>query len=309
METRNRRDIVTLRSLRGSWERALKARNRSPRTIRSYLDSLDDLAEFLESSGMPTGVTSIRREHIESFLVALTEKGLKPASLAVAYRSIRPFFRWLVDEDEITRSPMERMRQPQVPDSMVPILSEVQLRTLLDTTKGRGYVDRRDRAILMLFIDSGARLSEIAGLKVDDLDLERNNTALVMGKGRLPRAIAFEAQTAMALDRYLRVRNQRPDRAAPDLWLGKYGPMKASGLAQLIRRRGTEAGLTIHPHMFRHTMAHNFLADGGTEGDLMSLAGWRSPEMLRVYGRSGAAQRAREAHRSRSLVDRVTQRR
>ena len=90
----------------------------------------------------------------------------------------------------------------------------------------------------MLFIDSGARLSEIAGLKVDDLDLERNNTALVMGKGRLPRAIAFEAQTAMALDRYLRVRNQRADRAAPDLWLGKYGPMKASGLAQLIRRRG-----------------------------------------------------------------------
>ena len=73
----------------------------------------------------------------------------------------------------------------------------------------------------MLFIDSGARLSEIAGIKVDDLYLERNNTALVMGKGRLPRAIAFEAQTAMALDRYLRVRNQRPDRAAPDLWLGQ----------------------------------------------------------------------------------------
>ena len=136
--------------------------------------------------GHAAGVTSICREHIESFLVALAEKGLKPATLAVAYRSIRPFFRWLVDEDEITRSPMERMRQPAVPEPLVPILTEVQLRALLDTTRGRGYVDRRDRAILMLFIDSGARLSEIAGLKVDDLDLERNNTALVMGKGRLP---------------------------------------------------------------------------------------------------------------------------
>lgn len=308
METRSR-DIVTLRSLRGSWERALKARNRSPRTVRSYLDSLDDLAEFLESSGMPTGVTSIRREHIESFLVALAERGLKPTSLAVAYRSIRPFFRWLVDEDEITRSPMERMQQPSIPESMVPILSEDQLRALLDTTRGRSYEDRRDRAILMMFIDTGARLSELAGLKVADLDLDRNNTALVMGKGRLPRAIAFESQTAMAIDRYLRVRNQRPDRSAPELWIGKYGPMKASGLAQMVRRRGQEAGLKVHPHMFRHTMAHNFLAEGGTEGDLMSLAGWRSPEMLRVYGRSGAAQRAREAHRSRSLVDRVTLRR
>ncbi len=258
---------------------------------------------------MPTGVTAIRREHIESFLVALAEKGLKPASLAVAYRSIRPFFRWLVDEDEITRSPMERMQQPSIPESMVPILSEDQLRALLDTTRGRSYEDRRDRAILMMFIDTGARLSELAGLKVADLDLDRNNTALVMGKGRLPRAIAFESQTAMAIDRYLRVRNQRPDRSAPELWIGKYGPMKASGLAQMVRRRGQEAGLKVHPHMFRHTMAHNFLAEGGTEGDLMSLAGWRSPEMLRVYGRSGAAQRAREAHKSRSLVDRVTQRR
>ena len=143
METRNRRDIVTLRSLRGSWERALKARNRSPRTIRSYLDALDQLSEFLDASAMPAAVTSIRREHIEGFLVGLAERGLKPASLAVAYRSIRPFFRWLVEEDEITRSPMERMRQPQVPDSMVPILSEAQLRALLDTTRGRGYVDRR----------------------------------------------------------------------------------------------------------------------------------------------------------------------
>ncbi len=308
METRNR-DIVTLRSLRGSWERALRARNRAPRTIASYLDALDKLADFVEASGMPAAVTAIKREHIEAFLVALVERGLKASSVAVAYRSIRPFFRWLVDEDEIARSPMERMHQPEVPDSMVPILSESQLRTLLETTKGRSYVDRRDRAILMLFIDSGARLAEIAGLKVADLDLDRNNTALVMGKGRLPRAIAFETQTAQALDRYLRVRHQRPDRDQQELWLGKYGPMKASGLAQLVKRRGAEAGLTIHPHMFRHTMAHNFLADGGTEGDLMSLAGWRTPEMLRVYGRSGAAQRAREAHRSRSLVDRVTQRR
>lgn len=72
-------------------------------------------------------------------------------------------------------------------------------------------------------------------------------------------------------------------------------------------RRGAQAGLDgrLHPHIFRHTFAHRWLHDGGSEGDLQRLAGWKSPQMLQRYGASAADERARDAHKRLGLGDRI----
>ena len=78
------------------------------------------------------------------------------------------------------------------------------------------------------------------------------------------------------------------------LWLGVHGgPMTASGIYQMIERRGQEAGVEVNPHKFRHTFSHSWLDNGGAEGDLMELNGWSSPQMLARYGRSARSARAR----------------
>jgi site-specific recombinase XerD len=272
--------VGDLSSLLDGFITHLRAAHKSPRTIEVYGDSARLLINFLRASGMPTTATSITREHVEAFISDQLEHH-KPATASVRYMSLVRWFRWLLDEGEITRNPMERMEPPTVPETPVPLLSDDQLRALLSACSGQVFEARRDTALIRLFLDTGCRLGEIANLRLENLDLPQQ-TALVTGKGRRQRNVSFGSKTAVALDRYLQLRRRRPEDASlPWVWVGRQGRMTEGGIRQVIRRRGEQAGIDgLHPHAFRHQFAHGWLADGGQEGDLMRLAGWRSRAML-----------------------------
>ena len=295
-----------LDALLPSWTLSLEARRRSPRTIESYLLAARQLGDWLTANDLSSCVTSITHRQINGYLAEVS-KTRAPATAKQRYASLLQFFEWLTIEEEVPSNPMagKKVRPPTVPAQPVDIIEADDLARLLDSVTGSDFESRRDAAILYLLADSGMRLGELAALKASDVD-RRSGVMVVRGKGDKARSVPFSKKTAVAVDRYLRARSRHKDADLAWLWLGLKQRLSPSGIAQMVRRRGAAVGIEgLHPHRFRHTFAHMWLAAGGQEGDLQRIAGWADRQMLGRYGASAAHQRALDSHEKFSPIERL----
>jgi site-specific recombinase XerD len=181
-----------LSALNGCFRRTLRAEDKSERTVKSYTEAVRLFADFLAERGHPLTVEAITRDDVRAFIADQLERW-KPLTALNRYRGLQAFFKWAVAEGELAAtSPMAGMNPPQIPDEPPPVLTDEELRRLLKACEGRDFTDRRDAAILRLFLDTGVRVSEAAGIMLPgDLDLDdqvASSLARAAGPGRFPSA-------------------------------------------------------------------------------------------------------------------------
>jgi site-specific recombinase XerD len=299
----------TFAELSRSWRRDLRSEGKAALTIASYMRTVRKFAAWLESKGQPATLDSFTKASVQEFLFNMEDSGAKPSSRATWFAVLHKFGSWLVEEEYIRDHPMAKLHQPKADPPVVGVLEPAGLAKLMAAcTKPAsggtpGFAERRDEALLRLLADTGCRVSEIANLKLGDLDLD-DDVIGVLGKGSKPRTCPFGARTGKALDRYLRLRRSRGDASSPWLFVGQRGRLTPDGINDILHKRAVQAGLGhLHAHQLRHSFAHNQLKAGMAEGDLMRLTGWKSREMLSRYGAVLSAERALSAHRKLSIGD------
>jgi len=274
-----------------------KARRLSPKTITFYRDQLQPFVAFLAEQDCTT-ITSMTATHIRGYLVSLQERKLSDNSINGAARAIRAWCNWLIIEGLLTVSPMAKVKMPQRSKEILPAFSDTDVKAILKACE----TSLRDRAIVLLLLDTGARASECCALNIGDIAADGMVT-IHLGKGAKDRVTFLGSQAHRAMRRWLLTRQQ----AEPDdpLWVSlKTGErLTTDGLRALLERLAARAGIEdVHPHKFRRTFALWSLRNGMDVYALQRLMGHADLGVLRRYLDQTRTDLA-EAHREHGPVD------
>jgi integrase/recombinase XerD len=293
---------LNLSDIMPSWQLAMRAANKSPRTITTYTAGVESFLSWCERTGIPQELT---KANAQGWIADLMGAGAQATTANTWLGGLKRFAAWLTEEEEIPVNPIERMSPPKMDTKITPALTDEQLGALIKVCQGKGFVDRRDEALVRLMAETGMRAGEVIDLKVGDVDVARGLVVVTRGKGAKGRIAPFGPKTGVALDRYIRLRRQHADPDNHQLFVGAHiKTFSYWGLARTLRGRARDAGIEgFHLHLLRHTAATRWLAAGGSEGGLMAVAGWSTREMLDRYTRATAGERAAAEARGLNLGD------
>lgn len=301
--------MFTLASAIGAFVKHIGEERRFSRhTVTAYRSDLESFASFWErdfaqESAAKTPLSRVDTLAVRSYLASLHKGKLSARSLSRRLSTLRSFFRWACREGFVAKSPAKYLPTPRVPRSLPRAMTLADTEDLL-AAAGEGPMPARDRALFELLYATGLRVSEAAGLDVEDVDFA-SRLVRVVGKGSKERIVPFGEEAEEALKAYL------PDRAAvrspqvyekdaegqPLFVNTRGGRLTPRSMARLLKRRLRAAGLPadISPHALRHTFATHLLSAGADLRSIQELLGHASLSTTQKYTHLDAA-RLREVY-------------
>jgi site-specific recombinase XerD len=273
---------ITLPALIDLFTATKLTEGKSKTTIIWYKKRLSPFAKFLgEGARLPDLTLNAARSFVASLQEKTTrydnhpiapkkEGGLSAFTIHSYVRAIKSFANWLYDEGFTKQNLLAKLKRPQLPKPMIDILNDEEINRLVNSLNPNTFLGLRMMCVVLLFLDTGIRASELLGLKLDDIDWD-SDTIKVCGKGSKERIVSFDPQTKKYLLRYLSAFRPKPANGnTQEVFLSVDGtPLTYCAIAHMIKRVGEGVDIPrLHPHLFRHTFAVHYLMLGG---DLMTL--------------------------------------
>jgi site-specific recombinase XerD len=297
-----------------------RAEGKRPKTLSWYSANLRSFDLYLRSRHIPDETDNIDIRLLREYVLYLFKRNcyqdhpytpVKPRPLSSTtvhghVRTLRAFFTWLAEEEFVQENPAIGLKLPKLEHKVITILSDEEIRTIIGTFNPKQPSDARNQAIFMLLLDTGLRIGETIGLKMDDLHLSEG-IIKVMGKGRKERFVPIGNNSQKVIQRYLfRYRPKLANQDIEYVFLSSSGKAITENVAKLMfarlaRRSGVKR---LHAHLCRHTFATKFLINGGDVFTLQQILGHSTLEMVRHYVNL-ASNHVVLQHRRFSPVDRL----
>lgn len=262
-------------------------KNLTKNTISSYKNDLESFLNYIEDIGIKD-LSEINSDHISSFFKLLKNLGLNERSSARYFSSIRGFFKYLMKNDYVESSPIEKMKAPKISRKLPSVLSVDEINMILNSPSTEDKYGIRDKAILEVFYACGLRVSELINLKIVDLFL-KENLIKVFGKGRKERLVPIGSIAIACIENYLT--QSRPFlkknlQSENYVFLSNRGKkFSRMGVWKIVKRYVEQTNIKkeIHPHTFRHSFATHLIEGGADLRSVQEMLGHSDISTTQIY--------------------------
>ncbi len=301
-----------------------EVRGLTDQAIGFYRKRLTLFVRKLEEECQITELEEVKIVHLRQFVQLLMktkadennprkpaqDKPLSAFTIRGYVRAIKRLFSWCIDEDLLNVNPASRLIQPKAPDYLIPTFTTEHVEKMLATCDRSTVEGFRNYVILLVFLDTGMRISELCGLGVSDV---HERYVKVFGKGRKEREIGLHPEVGKLLWKYIYKYRQPADPDETALFIGRRGePLRLNGVQAILERVKRESGLEgvrVSAHTFRHTFAKFYLQRGGEVFKLSREMGHGTVQVTELYLKDFRSTEARQEHMTFSPIGEINLRR